>query len=527
MPLLALKTMTNNFKIPRFFLRDSSEKTKNPILVLRGIAKSYRSEDLFSGVDLTIGSNDRVAIVGANGVGKSAFLKIIIGQEEPDAGNIIRDKNLKIGYLPQETNWESLENTISREIDLLDKPALGTDIHRYKALSRDLLRGFGFSDRDFTRKIITLSGGERTKLALAKILMLKPNLLVLDEPTNHLDLRTIEWLERFLMDWDKTIISVSHDRCFLDKICDKTFELAKSGLEKYYCGYSDYLEEKDSRSAVLEKHYKNQQKYFEKKQEFINRFRYKATKAKGVQSAIKQMDKIEKLERPNSAKEIKVSLGDVGRTCTRVLRIENFAVGDCQFPLFEIKDRVEIDWGDKIGIIGDNGAGKSSLLKSIISESQKDYGKVKTGPGIRIGYYAQAHEDLDPRNTILEEAGSDTITEEGKIRNVLGSLLFSQNRTSKKIEQLSGGERARVALAKLILKESNLLVLDEPTNHLDIMTKEAVANTLEQYNGSLLLVSHDRYILGKVCNKIWEIKNRALRQYLGGYDDYLYQKNQG
>jgi ATP-binding cassette subfamily F protein 3 len=512
----------NNIKIPRFFFENLSEKIKNPILVLRNISKSYRAEELFSDVDLTINSNDRIVIVGANGIGKSALLKIIVGIEEEDQGSIFKNKNLKIGYLPQETHWKSLENTLLQEIYSIDAKEMNMDNHRYKGLVENLLESFGFSEESWQRKIKALSGGERTKLALAKILMLKPNFLILDEPTNHLDLRAIEWLEQFLLNWNKTIICVSHDRLFLDKICDKTFELTKQGLEKYYCGYSEYIKEKEKRVGIQEKNYKNQQKYFKKKQEFIDRFRYKATKAKGVQSTIKQIEKIERLEKPKTESDIKISFDSTDKACTRVLEINDLIVGDNQSPLFEIKDRIEVNWGNKIGIIGDNGAGKSSLLKAIIDENNKTVGKIKIGQGIKIGYYAQAHEELDPHKTILEEVASKTIPNEEKIRNVLGCLLFSQDKTSKKIDQLSGGERARVALAELILQKSNLLVLDEPTNHLDLMSKEVVTNMLKEYNGTILLVSHDRYILNKVCDNIWEIKNKNLKQYLGGYNDYLY-----
>ena len=515
----------NKIKIPRFFYENSLEKIKNPMLVLRNISKSYRAEGLFSDVDLTINFNDRIAIVGANGIGKSALLKIIIGAEEKDEGNITKNKNLKIGYLPQETHWKSLENTLLQEIYSNDAKEINMDSHRYEGLKENLLESFGFSEESLQRKIKTLSGGERTKLALAKILMLKPNLLILDEPTNHLDLRAIEWLEQFLLNWNKTILCVSHDRLFLDKICDKTFELTNQGLEKYYCRYSEYIKEKEKRVEIQEKKYKNQQKYFKEKQEFIDRFRYKATKAKGVQSVIKQLAKVEKLEKPKTKSDIKIAFDDINKTCTKVLEINDLVIGDELSPLFEIQNKIEVNWGDKIGIIGDNGTGKSSLLKFIVDKNQIVAGKIKIGQGVKIGYYAQAHEELDPEKTILEEVASKTIPDEEKIRNVLGCLLFSQDKTSKKIDQLSGGERARVALAELILQKSNLLVLDEPTNHLDILSKEVVTNMLKEYKGTILLVSHDRYILDKVCDNIWEIKNKNLKQYLSSYNDYLYSNS--
>jgi ATP-binding cassette subfamily F protein 3 len=512
----------DNIKIPRFFYENSSEKIKNPILVLRNISKSYRAEDLFSDVDLTINSNDRIAVVGANGIGKSALLKIIIGVEEADQGNITKNKNLKIGYLPQETHWKSFENTLLQEIYSNGAKEMELNSHRYEGLVKNLLENFGFLEESWQRKIKTLSGGERTKLALAKILISKPSLLILDEPTNHLDLRTIEWLEQFLLNWNKTIICVSHDRLFLDKICDKTFELTKQGLQKYYCCYSEYIKEKQKQIEIQEKNYKNQQKYFKKQQEFIDRFRYKAAIAGQVQGRIKQLAKIERLEKPKTKSDIKIAFNDMEKTCTKVLEINDLIIGSESLPLFEIQDRIEVNWGDKIGIIGNNGTGKSSLLKSIIDKNQIVAGKVKIGQGVKIGYYAQAHEELDPKKTILEEVASKTIPDEEKIRNVLGCLLFTQNQTAKKIDQLSGGERARVALAELILQKSNFLVLDEPTNHLDLLSKEVVTNMLKEYKGTILLVSHDRYILNQVCNNIWEIKDKRLKAYLGNYKDYLY-----
>ena len=523
----------NEIKIPRFFCENSLKKIKNPLLVLRGISKSYETNDLFSGVDLTVNFNDRIAVVGANGIGKSALLKIIVGIEEADQGNIIKNKNFKIGYLPQETHWKSLQNTLLQEMRLVDIEALKLDKHRYKGLVQNLLESFGFSEQSWRREIKTLSGGERTKLAFAKILVSKPNLLILDEPTNHLDLRTIEWLEQFLLNWNKTIICVSHDRLFLDKICDKTFELTKQGLQKYYCPYSEYIKEKEKRVKIQEKNYKNQRKYFKKQQEFIDRFRYKAAIAGQVQSRIKQLARIERLENPKTSRDIKIAFDNIEKIRTKVLEMNDLIIGNKQSRLFEIQGRIEVNWGDKIGIIGDNGAGKSTLLKTIIGENENVAGMIKIGQaptpkglvwgqGVKIGYYAQAHEELDPEKTILEEVASKTIPDEEKIRNVLGCLLFTQNETDKKIDQLSGGERARVALAELILQRSDFLVLDEPTNHLDLPSKEVVTNMLKEYKGAILLVSHDRYILNKVCNKIWEIKNKNLKEYLGNYQDYLY-----
>ena len=508
--------------IPNFFYKDKIVKVKNPLFVLKNISKYYGKNKLFSDVNLVINSNDRLTIVGPNGTGKSSLLKIMIGQEDADDGNIDRNRDLRIGYLPQETHWKSLDNTVAQEmrsVELKDE----ADRHRYKGLSEMLLKSFGFLKESWERKIKTLSGGQRTKLALAKILAYKPNMLVLDEPTNHLDLETIEWMEAFLADWQQAIVCVSHDRYFLDKICNKTFELSKTGLEKYYCSYSGYLEEKDARAEQKEKSYDQQQKYLKKQQVFIDRFRAKATKARAVQSRIKQLDKIERIEIEDKSKNIKIRFDAEPKTCTQVLEIRDLAVGRKESPLFSAPDTLTVNWGDKIGIIGNNGMGKSTLLKVILGKQQSVKGSIDINPKINIGYYAQSHEELDPEKTILDEVSSKTVYGEERTRSVLASLLFTKNEISKKIECLSGGERARVALAEIILQRSNFLLLDEPTNHLDLPSKEIVGDILKNFNGAILLVSHDRYILNKVCTIIWEVKDWKLTKYLGNYSDYRYK----
>ena len=510
----------DSIKILKFFYEDKT-KFKSPLFTLRGISKCYGSNELFSDVNLTVNFNDRITIVGSNGVGKSTLLKIIAGQEEEDDGNMDRNKDLRIGYLPQETHWKSLENTILQEIRSANFK--GADCHRCEGLVERLLENFGLSEKNWQRKVKTLSGGERTKLALAKILGTKPNLLILDEPTNHLDLETIEWLEQFLSNWKLAIISVSHDRCFLDRTCNKTFELTEKGLEKYYCSYSQYLEEKAGRLEKKEREYKQQEKYFKKQQVFIDRFRYKATKARAVQNRIKQLDRIERVEKISMTKNIKIGFNAKEKTCAHPLEINNLTIGKKESPLFRIADKITVDWGDKIGIIGQNGIGKSTLLKNILDK--RESAEINFGPGIKIGYYAQAHEELDPDKSILEECSSKTTASEERIRNVLGRLLFVQDKVFKKIDCLSGGERARVALAEIILQEPNFLLLDEPTNHLDLPSKEVVVEMLKEFTGTILLVSHDRYILNKVCDTIWEIKDEKLKQHIGNYEDYRHSVN--
>ena len=548
--------LKNNFKI-------KSLPIENPLLILSKVSKNFGAREIFSSVDLKVDQKDRIAIVGSNGIGKSVLLKIIVGLIKPDEGKIQRNKNLCVGYLPQETNWDSLENKIIDEMKSADSKIFAL-IHKkekyellisgtkrknlkekiseygeiveqyennkgyeYESLTEDILKKFNFSEIDWNRKVKSLSGGERTRLALAKIALLQPNILILDEPTNHLDLETIVWLENILAEWKMAIILVSHDRNFLDLVCDKTFELTKNGLEKYYCNYSEYLKEKKGRFKKQEQSYKRQEKYLNKQQEFIDRFRYKATKAKAVQSRIKMIDKIEKAEKPeDNRKKIKIKFNISENLPQRVLEIEDLIIGEKNLPLAILNGLWEIEKGDKIGIIGSNGVGKSTLLKTLIKRNKIVEGKINFSNQVKIGYYAQAHEELDPQKNILEEIKSETPAREEKIRNILGSLLFPDKDAFKMIADLSGGERARIAIAELILNNSNMLLLDEPTNHLDLESKNVVADVFKNFQGPIIMVSHDRYVLNKVCNIIWEIKNNEVKKYYGNYDDYKYRKDE-
>ncbi len=530
----------------------------DPLVILKDVAKGYGKQDLFSGVRLRVMPRERIALVGANGMGKTTLLKIIIGQEDVDEGSRQMHRATRIGYLPQETHWNSLQNTVTEEIhsvnqkmrrmieqkkDYEEKEAAKklseneiadyfklleefkiADGYRYEGLISRLLLDFGFEQESWCRSIASLSGGERTKLALAKLILANPNLIILDEPTNHLDIETCEWLENFLIHRNLAIVCVSHDRYFLDRVCDKTCEITKNGIEKYECRYSDYVIEKQARRASLEKNYKVQQKYLKEQQEYIDRFRYKATKAAGVQSRIKQLEKIEKIELPKEqAQDIKIRFDAGAKLCRSVLKLDSISIGPKDSPLFSLDGKLEVEWGDKVGIIGNNGIGKSTLLKSVLGKMPLLKGKIIASERAVIGYYAQAHEDLDYEKTILDEVASKTPEAEERIRNVLGSLLFEPREVEKKkIRDLSGGERARVALAELILQKINFLLLDEPTNHLDLPSKEVITKVFKEYKGTIILVSHDRYILNEVCTHIWEVKDGKLNAYLGNYDDYRY-----
>ncbi len=435
------------------------------------------------------------------------------------------DKKQKYEFLISDVKRKDLKEKISEYGGIVEEYENNKG-YTYEKLAEDILKKFNFSEIEWNRKVKSLSGGERTRLALAKIALLQPNILILDEPTNHLDLERIIWLENILAEWEMAIILVSHDRNFLDLVCNKTFELTKNGLEKYYCSYSKYLKEKAKRFERQEQSYKRQEKYLSEQQKFIDRFRYKATKAKAVQSRIKMIDKIEKAEKPeDDRKKIKIKLDVSENLPQKVLEIENLIVGEKNLPLAILDGLWKIEKNDKIGIIGSNGAGKSTLLKTLIEKYKVVEGKIKFSSQVKIGYYAQSHEDLDPQKNILEEVKSKTPAREEKIRNILGSLLFSGKDAFKMIADLSGGERARVAIAELILNNSNMLFLDEPTNHLDLESKDVVADVFKNFNGPIIIVSHDRYVLNKVCNIIWEIKNNEVKKYYGNYDDYKYRKD--
>ncbi len=552
--------MKTDIKLNKKYFAANRSRSRHPLVILKDVSKTFGKEEIFANVRISIHSGDRIALVGPNGIGKSTILKMAVGREAADDGVVEISKEARVGYLPQETHWDSLANTVKTEImsanprlakmvkdkksyEQIEKDgALGEeDTDRYLAFLDEfkkeggyrfegkvekILEEFGFRRESFARTVGSLSGGERTKLALAKVILLNPNMIVLDEPTNHLDIETIEWLEGFLLKWRGAILCVAHDRYFLDRVCDKTFELTKDRVEKYYCSYSGYVEERKARIEKQEKNYKLQQKYLKEQEAFINRFRYKARLAASVQSRIKMLDKIERLEPPKGdVSDIKIGLDAGRKVCTKVLELNRISVGTGG-PLFSSSEKIEVNWGDKIGIIGSNGAGKSTLLKTILNKQELLKGKIKINERIAIGYYAQAHEELDPDKMIIDEVASKINEDEQKIRQVLGRLLFAGNDVEKTIASLSGGERARVAMAELILQKSNLLLLDEPTNHLDLPSKEVVTAELRDFNGTILLVSHDRYTLNNTCNHIWEVADGKLTAYPGNYDDFRYHQAQ-
>jgi ATP-binding cassette subfamily F protein 3 len=526
------------------------------ILDIKNIKKYIGLREIFSDASFNVHEKDKIAIVGQNGKGKTTLLRIIVGLEDYDEGEIDKRKGLRIGYLSQNSDFTDMENTLEEEIRSADEEmyvlmkkkaeienrlesAKGEELEQalrdyekimegyearggydYEAGTEKALKDFRFKEKNFARKVSSLSGGEKTRLGLAKLSLMDPDLLVLDEPTNHLDLETIIWLEKYLIAWEKAIILVSHDRYFLDHVTFKTFEIYNGKIRKFHTNYSGYLLERERIMETEENEYGRQQKFIKEQEKFIEKFRYKATKASAVQSRIKMLDKIERVEKPeNDTRTMSIRYNIKDRLPAKVMEMENLLIAHGDNFLLEVGGKVEIYNNAKIGILGQNGAGKTSFIKAIMEEASKKNG-VRFAPKVRIGYYAQSHENLDYEKNILENIRQVSELSDEKIRSALGCLLFTGDDVYKKVKDLSGGEKAKVSIAKLTLGESNFLILDEPTNHLDIESRQAMVDFLKGFDGPIMLISHDRYVLNEVCNQIWAIRHQKLSRILGNYDRY-------
>lgn len=512
------------------------------------------SRALYDEANWHIKPGDRVGLIGANGTGKSTLLKIIVGEYAPSSGSISMAKDLKIGYLNQDllsydshhsilhVAMEAFErqNQLHDEIELLLKQIetdyseevlnkLSDKQQEFDALdgynieyrAREILAGLGFSTEDQMRPLNTFSGGWRMRVMLAKILLQTPDILLLDEPTNHMDLPSIKWLETYLGSFEGAIVIVSHDRYFLDKIVRKTVESRKGKLTVYAGNYSFYLEEKALRSEIQKGEFKNQQAKIKQEERLIERFRAKASKAKMAQSRMKALDRLERVEDVDDENPtVNFSFKFSKPSGRHVVRIENATKSYPNVRILKNADGV-IEKGDKIALIGANGKGKSTLLR-IIAGTEKFDGKSEIGHNVTTTFFAQHQlESLHLDNTILEElqafAPKHTDTE---LRSILGCFLFTGDDVFKKIKVLSGGEKSRVALAKSLTTDSNFLILDEPTNHLDIQSVNILIQALQQYEGTFISVSHDRYFLDHVANKIWFIEEEQIKEYPGTYAEY-------
>ena len=530
------------------------------ILQANKIERSFAGEVLFDNINLQVDERDRIALVGKNGAGKSTLLKILVGEEEPTSGEINKKKDISLSYLAQDSRFES-ENTIYdemlhvfddlrrtekqlRQMELEMGEKFGEDLEKlmsdYDRLSenfrqaggftfeadiRAILNGFKFDESMWQMKIAELSGGQNTRLALAKMLLEKPNLLVLDEPTNHLDIETIAWLENYLVNYSGALIIVSHDRYFLDKVATITLDLTKHSLDRYVGNYSRFVELKEQKLATEAKNYEKQQKEIAALEDFVNRNLVRASTTKRAQSRRKQLEKMERLDKPETGKKSANMTFQSEKTSGNVvLTVENAAVG---YDGEILSEPINLDLRkmNAVAIVGPNGIGKSTFIKSIVDQIPFIKGEKRFGANVEVGYYDQIQSKLTPSNTVLDELWNDfKLTPEVEIRNRLGAFLFSGDDVKKSVGMLSGGEKARLLLAKLSMENNNFLILDEPTNHLDIDSKEVLENALINFDGTLLFVSHDRYFINRVTTHVLELSDKGSTLYLGDYDYYVEKK---
>lgn len=530
------------------------------ILQANKIERSFAGEVLFDNISLQVDERDRIALVGKNGAGKSTLLKILVGEEEPTSGEINKKRDLSLSYLAQDSRFES-SNTIYdemlyvfddlrktekslRQMELDMGETTGADLEKlmqdydrlseefrqaggftYEADIRSILNGFKFDESMWQMKIEELSGGQNTRLALAKMLLEKPNLLVLDEPTNHLDIETIAWLENYLVNYSGALLIVSHDRYFLDKVATITLDLTKHSLDRYVGNYSSFVEQKEQKLLTEAKNYEKQQKEIAALEDFVNRNLVRASTTKRAQSRRKQLEKMERLDKPEAGtKSAHMTFHSDKASGNVVLTVEEAAVGYDDQVLSE-PINLDIRKMNAVAIVGPNGIGKSTLIKSIVGQIPFIKGEARFGANVEVGYYDQNQSKLTPHNSVLDELWNDfKLTPEVEIRNRLGAFLFSGDDVKKTVGMLSGGERARLLLAKLSMENNNFLILDEPTNHLDIDSKEVLENALIDFDGTLLFVSHDRYFINRVATQVLELSEEGSTLYLGDYDYYLEKK---
>ena len=530
------------------------------ILQANKIERSFAGEVLFDNITLQVDERDRIALVGKNGAGKSTLLKILVGEEEPTSGEINKKKDISLSYLAQDSRFES-DNTIYdemlhvfddlrrtekqlRQMELEMGEKSGEDLNKlmsdydrlsenfrqaggftYEADIRAILNGFKFDESMWQMKIAELSGGQNTRLALAKMLLEKPNLLVLDEPTNHLDIETIAWLENYLVNYSGALIIVSHDRYFLDKVATITLDLTKHSLDRYVGNYSRFVELKEQKLATEAKNYEKQQKEIAALEDFVNRNLVRASTTKRAQSRRKQLEKMERLDKPEAGKKAANMTFQSEKTSGNiVLTVENAAIG---YDGEVLSQSINLDLRkmNAVAIVGPNGIGKSTFIKSIVDQIPFIKGEKRFGANVEVGYYDQTQSKLTPSNTVLDELWNDfKLTPEVEIRNRLGAFLFSGDDVKKSVGMLSGGEKARLLLAKLSMENNNFLILDEPTNHLDIDSKEVLENALIDFDGTLLFVSHDRYFINRVATHVLELSEKGSTLYLGDYDYYVEKK---
>ncbi len=530
------------------------------ILTVNDLVQRFGSELIFSAVSFQVTERERIGLVGTNGSGKSSLLKIIAGLAEPAEGRVNRITGLRVAYQAQEPRFTSHRSMYEEALDAFsDIRAVGRRMseleqqmadqadgdldalfEEYSALSAQfearhgyemefrtaqVLSGLGFPEEMFETPIDQLSGGQKTRVSLAKTLLSDPDLLLLDEPTNHLDLAALEWLEGFLADWSRTYIVISHDRYFLDRVTERTLEMAFGGIEDYPGGYGRYLKLRSERRERRQKEYEEQQAFIRHTEEFIRKYKagQRSREARGRET---RLARLERIEAPQDHERLNLTMHANQRTGRIVLSTDPLTIG---YPpangagptvLAETGELV-IERGDRVAIVGPNGSGKTTALRTIVGEIPSLKGNAMFGTNVRPAYYAQGHEGLDRDKSALDTILYDQPIGEEQARSLLGRFLFSDDDVYKKVAQLSGGERSRLALARLTLEKSNLLILDEPTNHLDILARETLEEALGSYDGTLLFVSHDRFFIDSIANRVWTIEDGQLVEYLGNYTDML------
>jgi len=524
------------------------------VIQLEGVAKSFGGQALFRDVSWRIGERERVGLVGPNGVGKTTVCRIIADLETPDEGRVSRPRSVTVGYLPQEVAgavagsvlaealagfadvWalEREMEDVARKLETQPNDALtqryGDLQHRFEAAggyrleteARAILSGLGFAPDELHRPLTEFSGGWRMRAALARLLLLRPSLLLLDEPTNHLDLPSLAWLEDFLASYEGAVVVVAHDRYFLNRMVTSIADLSPGGIVVYPGDYDDYLVERSARRELLEARARNQAKRVAEVERFIERFRYQATKARQVQSRIKMLERVERIEAPTAQRQIRFAFPQPPRTGRRVVTLTDLhkAYGD---NIVYAGVDFGAERGEKVALVGANGAGKSTLLRMLAGVLPFDRGDRTLGAHVQVHYYAQHQLDaLDPTHTVLEELTA-AAPELGhtRIRGILGAFLFSGDSVEKMVTVLSGGEKARLALAKMLVRPAALLCLDEPTNHLDLASREVLEAALEAFPGTIVFISHDRYFINRIGTRVVEVAQGRLTSHLGTYDDYL------
>lgn len=532
------------------------------VLSCNNISKSFGATQILKDVSFHINSREKAAIVGINGAGKTTLIRIIIGELTADEGSVILSKGSTIGYLSQLQDLGS-EHTIYeemysvkqeiialderiRKLELMMKHVEGKELEQmldtytrlthefeiqngyaYKSEVIGILKGLGFSEQDFDKNIDTLSGGQKTRIALGKLLLSKPDILLLDEPTNHLDLISIAWLETYLINYNGAVLVVAHDRYFLDKVVTKIVELDHMKAQSFDGNYSDYIYKKNMQQNALLKAYNNQQREIKHQEDVITKLRSfnREKSIRRAESREKMLEKIQTIDKPTENMQIHFSFEPNVVSGNDVLNVEGLTKSYGSLKLFSDLD-FEIKRGEKVAIIGNNGTGKTTILKIITGYEEADAGNIQYGSKVHIGYYDQAMQLLNHNKTLFDELqDAYPHLDNTSVRNILAAFLFTEDDVFKHIKDLSGGERGRVSLAKLMLSEANFLILDEPTNHLDITSKEILENVLNSYSGTILYVSHDRYFINKTASRILDLTEEHLLNYIGDYDYYMEKKD--